>query len=233
MAGCGVMKEIDLSTFGYEEFIHFFFDREVDYFHKGRRVWSECTFITPNQQPLVIVQHFTTLCNRLSELVPLFSWGQINQALWSIFHYPTEVAALLMSKEISPFYRNICIRTMYQVFQDVVQKVGPDEPLENCFFMWWRVFAKAFCNSQNHSSGDILYPRTSVAQETHDIFFDTIRRVLSLDHLRCQLSALYGLGCLHHPKGAALVQRFINLNKELFDEKSLKWLTDCRDGAVS
>ena len=227
------MQEIDLSTMGYEEFVRFFFDREVDYFHKGKRVWKDYTFITPNQQPLALIQHFTILCNRLSELVPIFSEAQINQALWSIIHYPVEAAPLLMSAEISPFYRNNCIRAMHQVFQDVVQKVEPDEPLENSFFLWWRIFARAFCRSQGHESDDILYPRTSVAQETHDIFFETIRRVSSLDHLRCQLSALYGLGCLHHPKGAVLVQRFINLNKELFDKKSLKWLTDCRDGYVS
>ena len=227
------MQEIDLSTLGYEEWVRFFFDREVDFFHKGKRVWNKYTFISPNQQPLVLIQHFTTLCSRLSELVPLFSWAQINQALWSIIHYPSEVAPLLMSTEIPPFYRNNCIRSMYQVFQDVVQKVAADEPLENCFFLWWRIFSKAFCKSQGHDSDDILYPRTSVAQETHDIFFDTIRRILSLDHLRCQLSALYGLGCLHHSKGAALVQRFINLNKDLFDQKSLKWLADCRDGSVT
>lgn len=223
------MSEIDLSKMSYEEFVKFFFDRDVIYLG----VWKEGDITCFAEESLKLIRHFTKLCKDFTNIVSKYSWSQINQAMWGILRNPAEVSALLMSDKIAQFFRAECIQSMYFVFSNVVQKISTDIPMEDCFFMWWHTIAGDFCKCQNHCTDEILYTRTAEFQETHDVIFEILLKILALKTLRCQLTAIHGLGHLHHPKGAAVVQRFIDRHKDVFSGGNLRWLEQCRDGTVS
>ena len=57
-------------------------------------------------------------------------------------------------------------------------------------------------------------------------------KILALNEGRCEQFALHGLGHLIHPQKAVVVQKFIDDNRNNFDEDGIAWLEQCRDGTV-
>jgi hypothetical protein len=65
-----------------------------------------------------------------------------------------------------------------------------------------------------------------------DAIFKTLARILTLPDNRAQKSALHGLGHLHHPKGATVVQAWLEDHRGELDEAGREWVEQCRDGNV-
>lgn len=65
-----------------------------------------------------------------------------------------------------------------------------------------------------------------------DAMLETLLQIAVLDDDRTMSYALHGLGHLRHPEGSAWLQRFIDDHRDDFDEESIKWLEQCRDGTV-
>ena len=60
----------------------------------------------------------------------------------------------------------------------------------------------------------------------------TLTKILALEEDRCEQYALHGLGHLHHPQRAAVVQKFIDEHADEWPEDALAWIKECRDGTV-
>lgn len=122
---------------------------------------------------------------------------------------------------------------MYHVYESVVQKIPADVVMENCFFMLWDLVASGFCERHNHWGRGIFRPTEPDTRESHDTILETLVRILTLKDLRCENAALHGIGHLHHQRGRNVVQRHIDETKNGLDERSLRWLEQCRDGTVT
>ena len=117
---------------------------------------------------------------------------------------------------------------MYQVYEGTVAKIPKEVTMENCFFMWWDIVAKhSFVVAQTIGRDTVFAPTELKTKETQDAIFETLLKILNLKDVRCQSCALHGLGHLHHPDGARVVQRFINRHRKEATEEDIAWVMQC------
>ena len=62
--------------------------------------------------------------------------------------------------------------------------------------------------------------------------YQTLMRILAIDHMGCQICALHGLGHLHHPLVPEAVTRYLDTHRSEFDHQDRRWIEECRDGTV-
>lgn len=65
-----------------------------------------------------------------------------------------------------------------------------------------------------------------------ETIFQTLAKILALDHRGCQIRALHGLGHLYHPSSEKLVQGNLDEHRSEFSAEGVKWIEDCRDSSV-
>ena len=82
-------------------------------------------------------------------------------------------------------------------------------------------------SSQINISYDELEP---AEQTVADAMLDTLTQILYLEEQRCVQYALHGLNHLKHPRGAKVVQHFIDRHKREWTREGLAWVESCRDG---
>jgi hypothetical protein len=223
------MSEIDLSDFSYEEWVAFFFRRDVD---PSGDLWDDYEFAFEPRQPDRLISHLTCLCRHFSTLPTQYTWGQIDQAVWAILMRPAQMADMLMRSDVPLNSRTDCIHAMYHVYADVITTLDPAIPMENCFDMWWDIVAKAFCSGEGHYDDSPFRPDDADARRMHDAILSTVVQILQLGEVRCEHAALHGLGHLQHPDGAKIVQEYIDKHSEDLTPDGLAWLIECRDGTV-
>jgi hypothetical protein len=163
-----------------------------------------------------------------------FSLRQIDRAIWAIWCGPFSLDQLLWDNTVALDKRVECIRSMYLVYAEVVAK-SDVRVMENCFDMWWDWLPSNFWGCQAFDNkiqeGDTS-KLDSDSKTLLDEMFLVLRKILELPDRRVQCYALHGLGHVHHPDVRALVQAFIDANRKEYDEVTLKWLEQCRDGTV-
>jgi hypothetical protein len=239
------MDELDLSSFSYQEFVTFFFDRpapEPDE-HAGSFAaeGAECAW----SRPEVAVGYMTKLFRNFPEIRREYSLGQVNQAIWMIIGLDFNLVENLWDNSVALSDRIECIRSMYFVYSDFVAK-SDVAIMENCFDMWWDLLGTSFWLQTNFfyrselqkgkalrrvNEGEVAKLDSS-SRALLDAMFETLQRILQLPDLRTQKYALHGLGHLHHPAVRELVQKHIDDHRDEFTEDGLKWVERCRDGKV-
>lgn len=65
-----------------------------------------------------------------------------------------------------------------------------------------------------------------------DAIYQTLSRILDINHRGCQWCALHGMGHLYHPLKRDAVQSYLNLHREDLNREDVQWLEACRDGSV-
>lgn len=84
-----------------------------------------------------------------------------------------------------------------------------------------------------HSKIRISYAELEPAQQSvADAMLETLTQILYLEDARCQQYALHGLNHLEHPRGAAIVQGFIDRHKSEWSAAGLAWVQSCRDATA-
>lgn len=63
-----------------------------------------------------------------------------------------------------------------------------------------------------------------------DAMLETLTQILYLEEQRCEFHALHGLNHLKHPRGAQVIQTFINQHKARWSKSWLAYAESCRDG---
>lgn len=218
---------IDFSVLPYEDWIEVVFNRPV-----SKHPWAGIEFAFEPRVPAVLIEHLTRMCLEFASLRPRFSWEEIDQGVWSALTYPVESVMLLFRESIPLDVRLSCIKAMYKVFSGTVCKIKEDISNVTCFFMWWDLIAFEFCGQRNRGTKEAFLPKNKGDQELQDTIFETLVRILKLDDTKCRKSALHGLSHLHHPKGADVVQSFIDSHGGEYTEEEIKWMQGCRDGMV-
>jgi hypothetical protein len=209
----------------------------------------------------ILVQHFTRMCREFKDVAETYTLEELNQGIWFLLGPCIEFGQYLLDDEVNETPRLSCIQSMYHVYADVVAPSEVEE-MENCFDMWWDMLCGAFwsCALFKYKGDQVLHayglgdddeteddspsytPDLSITitydelnlqeQKTCDTILQTLIKILSLDDIRSQSSALHGLGHLHHPQVKEVVQHYIDNGSEGWTEDGIEWLKQCRDGTV-
>jgi hypothetical protein len=230
-------RDLDLSSLTFDEFVAFFFAREVvpdeeqyDYFLTdlhGEK-YSESVPTSPE----VLVNHLTKLFAQFGQIASRYSFAQVDQGVWGIWGANLRLYELLFEPSVPLPLRLDCIRSTYHVYSDYVSKLEtePDSKIESGFYMWWDLILHGFWGSSRPViAGTWRGDSSKLDAESRvllDVLFETLTQILAIPNRTCQQSALHGLGHLYHPQVHDAVQRFIDTNPTAY---SLKWLEQCRD----
>jgi hypothetical protein len=66
-----------------------------------------------------------------------------------------------------------------------------------------------------------------------EAIYQTLLKILALEHPACQWSALHGLGHLHHPLAPATVQSYLDVHRDELSNDDVQWIEGCRDGQIA
>jgi hypothetical protein len=234
------LKNLDLSSKSFDQFVEFFFNRVVlpdekqfDYYLTdlaGER-YDEAVPASPT----IVVKHMTKLFLDFGLIAPKYSLAQLDQGIWGIFGENLRLYELLWDSSVPLEQRVKCIRSMFSVYSDFVSK-SKEEVMENCFDMWWDLVLHGFWFQQKlfelHIKMGDVSKLDAESRLLLDAMFGTLVKILGLPDARTQGFALHGLGHLHHPAVRETVQVYIDNHKSDMTEQGLRWLEQCRDGTV-
>jgi hypothetical protein len=234
------MRTLDLCSKSFEEFVAFFFARDVvadeqQFLYFLRDPSGQSYDEAALSRPDVVVSYMTRLFLEFGQIAPKYSLAQLNQGIWGILGENLRLHELLWDSSVPLEMRIQCIRSMYSVYSDFVS-TSKVEVMENCFHMWWDLILHGFwvqrkLFKQHTEMGDVSKLDTE-SRRLLDLMFETLERILGLPDGRTQECALHGLGHLHHPKVRETVQKFIDSHKSEWTEQGLRWLEECMDGTV-
>jgi hypothetical protein len=230
-------RDLDLSSLTFDEFVAFFFAREVvpdeeqyDYFLTD--LHGEKYFESIPSSPEVLVDRLTKLFSEFGQIACRYTLAQLDQGVWGMWGANLRLYEFLFDPSVPLASRLSCIRSMYHVYADYVSKLErePDPEIESGFYMWWDLILHGFWNSSRPViAGTWRGDASKLDAESLvllDALLETLTRVLGLSSRESQRSALHGLGHLYHPHVRDAVQQFIDTRESDF---SLKWLEQCRD----
>lgn len=233
------MNNLDLSSKPFDQFVEFFFSREVvpdqeqfDYFLTG--VTGEKYDEAVPSSPATLVAHMTRLFSLFGQIATNYSLEQVDQAVWGMLGANLRLYEFVFDASIPLPARLECIRSMYRVFSDFVAKSesSPREDLSG-FWMWWDLVLHGFWTHERSAvPGTYRGDPSRLDSDSRamlEALFETLTRILDLPNAEAQRCALHGLGHLHHPKVRTVVQQYIDTKKSEFP---LEWLENCRDGDV-
>ena len=170
------------------------------------------------------------MCRDLSALTKVYSHEQLDQGLWAVFGAAISCQRFIFDPEVDLGLRIDCIESMYLPFRDVVANSAIGKR-DSFYWMWWDMILHTFWQEADSYKFD--YPALSDdGKQVVEAMYQTLLKILALDHLGCQWSALHGLGHLHHPRGADTAQRYLDLHRHELDDKDARWVEDCRDGTT-
>jgi hypothetical protein len=231
---------LDLSSKSFDQFVEFFFDREVvpdekqfDYFLTG--LAGEHYDEAVHSSPTVVITHMTKLFSEFGAIAPKYSLAQIDQGIWGILGENLRLYELLWHSSIPLELRVQCIRSMFSVYSDFVSK-SEVEVMPGCFDMWWDLILHGFWFQEKLFERHTEMGDTSMLDAESrlllNVMFETLKKILGLPDARTQRYALHGLGHLHHPGVREIVQEFIVNHKTELTEQGMRWVEQCRDGTV-
>lgn len=248
-------RVLDISVANYDEWLRLVFDHSVAEDESAKWIWEDGLDFEVSDVS-VLITHFTRLCNNFVKDTEAYTLPQINAGVWFLFSEPTRLSEFLADETAALEARLDCIRAMYHPFADFVAK-SEVEVMENCFSMWWDFVTTEYqhkvkwkyygdkimaaMEAENNSTTNLAqYNKFQVRyekldaneQRVLDVMLETLVKILALSESRCEQYALHGLGDLIHPQKAVVVQKFIDDNRNNFDEDGIAWLEQCRDGTV-
>ncbi len=234
-----VLRILDLSSKTFEEFVAFFFARELvpddeqfDYFLRepSGQQYDEAVLSSPD----VVVGHMTKLFSEFGRIAPRYSLAQLDQGVWGILGANLRLYELLWDTSVPLPQRVQCIRSMYSVYSDFVSASNEDVS-KTGFSMWWDLILHGFWAWQTVEQRSEGGGRSRLDIESRlllDAMFETLQRILDLPGWSSQECALHGLGHLHHGEVRKTVQEFIDSHRNELTQQRFQWAEECRDGTV-
>jgi len=247
-------KNLDLSAFAFDEFVAFFFARNVvpgneqyEYFSTDLNGEKYDDFVPSS--PDRLVNHLTKLITEFASIATKYTSAQVDQAIWGLWSIRC-LQQFLFERMVPLESRVGCIRAMSHVYIDYVSKreKDPDKDDDGGIWMWWDLIVHDFwvelicekvplasrVDPSTYNAVPVAYrddPSTidSESRILLEAMFETLTAILAIPNRSSQQSALHGLGHLYHPSVHDTVQRFIDSNPTGFE---LKWLEQCRDCRV-
>ena len=226
------INDFDLSTLTPAQFSTFFFDRPiVEGVHATHKLFLgefEAFAISPSN-PAVMVANVQAMCRNFSELATIYSSEQLDQGLWAVFA-TVRCGQYLFDPAIDSRLRVDCVESMYLPFRDVVA-LRTANVKESFYWMWWdEILHDLYPVPKEYKYGYLTL--TNDQSQMVETIFQTLSKILALDHLGCQICALHGLGHLYHPSSEKLAQGYLDEHRGEFSAEDVKWIEDCRDSTV-
>jgi len=227
------VDDLDLSTLTPEQFSTFFFDRPIveglGAKHKLFLGEFECFAISPSD-PAAFVANVKAMCLNFGNLAKIYSPDQLDQGLWTIFGGVLHCEEYLFDPTIEGSLRVDCVESMYLPFRDVAANLTIDVK-KSFYWMWWDIVLHGlYPVPKEYKHGYLTL--TNDQSQMIDTIFQTLSKILALDHRGCQLCALHGLGHLYHPSSEPLVQRYLDKYRANFSDEDVQWIEGCRDSSV-
>jgi hypothetical protein len=216
-------EEFDLSALTYPQFLAFFFDRPVVGDQNDYELFRSGIDSFVASDPARVVTHLQRICESYAHLAEIYSHEQLDQGLWAVFGAGIYCGRYLFDTLVNTRLRIDCVEATYLPFRDVVAR-NTGDIRESFYWMWWDMILHAFWH-------DCDYALTDDGKHMAEKMYQTLARILALDHRGCQWCALHGLGHLRHPLGRDLVQRYLNVHRSELSEADARWVESCRDGS--
>jgi hypothetical protein len=223
--------DFDLSALSYPQFLDFFFDRPIVSEEKRYYLFRGGIDSFVSSNPAAVVAHVQTMCREFSELTKVYLHEELNQGLWAVFGPGISCEQYLFDPTVDLGLRIGCIESMYIPFKDVVAHsvIGKRDSF---YWMWWDMILHTFWITFRET--DDHYEALSIdAKQIFESMYQTLLKILALDHPACQWSALHGLGHLRHPLGREAIQNYLDANGDELANEDLKWVEACRDGEIA
>jgi hypothetical protein len=223
--------EFDISALSYSQFLDFFFDRPILPDRKLHKLFLDATDRFLAAKPRVVAGYLQEMCRKFSELTKVYTPEQLDQGLWLIFGSGISCEQYLFDPTVDLELRTECIQSMYFPFRDVVacSTIGPRDSF---YWMWWDMILHTFWQIY-YSTNDNYQKLPADGKQMFDAMYQTLLKILALDHRACQESALHGLGHLRHPLGRETVQRYLDIHRTELTDEDVRWVEACRDGAIA
>jgi hypothetical protein len=190
---------VDLTTVSFDEFVLFLFDREIPADSQKQEPWY--WHVEVEFDAAKICTYYVQLFRQPEFLLTRFTKPQLEEGFWGIQgpNLSCSVQRLIEDSNLPLSRREECIRSMF----DLYRRLFATEPLETSVQMWWDSLCYDWhCgNRKRERGGEDL--------QLQEVFFHTLVMVLSIDSEICQDAALHGLGHLHHPQTAELIERYL------------------------
>ena len=169
------------------------------------------------------------MCQSFAELAKIYSPEQLDQGLWAAFA-TVRCGQYLFDPAIDVSLRIDCVESMYLPFRDVVA-VRFSDVKESFYWMWWdEILHDLDPMPKEYKYGYLTL--TNDQSQMVETIFQTLSKILALDHQGCQICALHGLGHLYHPSSEKLVQRYLDEDRSEFNAEDIEWIEGCRDSSV-
>jgi len=218
--------EIDLSGFTYPQFLLFFFDRPVVGHENEYYLLRTEMHRFVASDPTTVVGHVQAMCRNFAELTKVYSHEQLEQGLWAVFGVGISCEQYLFDPTVDSGVRMDCIECMYLPFRDVASRCTADVR-QSFYFIWWHMILFTFWEAADYDYSGLADDRKRMA----DTIYQTLSRILALEHRGCQWCALHGLGHLHHPLVRDTVQDYLNAHRNKLTDEDVQWVEECRDGS--
>lgn len=199
----------------FDEWVTWVFDNPEGYRWMDRLVdWGE----VPSA---VLVGYLTGLFEQADSLLRPFSDAQLSQSFWFLLGHGTDVNVALFDPSVPWAERVRCYRSMLVLYESCFRlRCGhylshlnetSDHPLNGLCYMWWDLFPTWGSAPGPAGPDPVDYELLGV-----------MTRILELDSVACQESALHGLGhwaLHHHGRTTEIIDDFLtghaNLRPEL------------------
>ncbi len=135
-------------------------------------------------------QNFTKIFNNPESLLDKFTLEQINQGFIFILGPKVLIRMWLWNKNNNPELRQEFIFSMVNVFEKIFAKY----PIQNACFMWWD-YLRGFNDDKD--------------LKVMNWMFQALAKIIKIDSVECQMSALHGLGHIEHFGKQKLIEKFL------------------------
>lgn len=180
-----------LKDISFEEWVAHVFDHEVRVQQAEWYFDSDCDYW--DGPPEVTIAYITRLFEDPIPYLQQYSDEQLNQGFWYLVpNTGSNHMFALVNRSVSIEARKRCVRSFFSLFEQLFAKIcSPhlshlDEPgvnpLNSACYMWWDIIPI-------HG-----WPDNPTRQALDQEFLTAMARIINLDSVACQESALHGLG---------------------------------------
>ena len=215
---------IDLDKFSFEQWVGFVFDHPAKDTDAKEWYWQEAWEYEVSNE--FVLKYMTRLFRNPTFLLEAYSSEQLEQGFWFL-HKPSGFLAEGMSDpNVAWTLRRECVVSMGNLFE----KLFAIDPLDDsaCFIWWDLLIEDCFGNYHTRWHPLIVDDKDAPLQQ---IIFETLCRILQLDSMECQKSALHGLSHLNHELSKETIRNFLDKHSTM-DEELKEYAVKCMYGEV-
>jgi len=208
----------NLDTMTFESWISFAFDHPTKSNPKEKSWHHLVEWSFEYNNPLNQLKNCIRLFKNMPEIEKDYSWPQVDEGLWFLLW---DIAEYLVFDETLPLNdRKDLIESMGELYKNTFIH----KPFTTSAFMWWDVICYSYfrrreglINKDEEAIGEIIFP--------------TLKNILKIDSIKCQVAALHGLGHLRHKETESVIREYLKEHTSL-SKKIIDYAEGCINGTM-